>query len=238
MSLYRTATIIPNYLFDIWKGQRELPEFCKGFINLGLSFQIDIIQWTKSLIMITIWTNCWIIDTTSRPLDPLKWWLSLCYEAYENLNKPTYITLRFSKKTFPSFDKRLCLWSSYQVEGNSLWLGAPTFRGSNRMFKKTEDKYKKLHPSWSHSKIYKSSFLPRKGLAVSIFIVLIMILCFIPPILAAMFKINKVKVFGTPKVALVNVQVLNTQDEEKNYFSNFDSDTKFAVVDNSANVHI
>ena len=106
------------------------------------------------------------------------------------------------------------------------------------MFKKTEDEYKKLHPSWSHSKIYKSSFLPRKGLAVSIFMILIMILCFIPPILAAMFKINKVKVFGTPKVALVNVQVLNTQDEEKNYFSNFDSDTKFAVIDNSANVYI
>ena len=107
------------------------------------------------------------------------------------------------------------------------------------MFKKTEDKYKKLHPSWSHSKIYKNSFFPIKGLAVSIFIILIMILCFIPPILAAMFKINRVKVFGTPKkVALVNVQVLNTQDEEKNYFSNFDSDTKLAVVDNSANVHI
>ena len=39
-------------------------------------------------------------------------------------------------------------------------------------------------------------------------------------------------------MALVNIQVLNTQDEEKKYFSNFDSDTKLAVVDNSANVHI
>ena len=31
---------------------------------------------------------------------------------------------------------------------------------------------------------------------------------------------------------------MNTQDEENNIFSNFDSDTKLAVWDNSANVNI
>ena len=147
MSLYRTATKLPNLLFDIWNGQRELPEFCKGFIYMCQLLQEDTLQWIKWTIMMPIWTLCCILDTVTRPLDPLKWWLALCFEAYGNINKPTYITLRFSKTKLPSFDKRLCLFSSYQVEGNSLYLGAPTLRGSNFMFKKVNKKYKNLHSS-------------------------------------------------------------------------------------------
>ena len=45
--------------------------------------------------------------------------------------------------------------------------------------------------------------------------------------------------FGTPeKIALANIKVFNTKNDEEHYFSNFDSDTQFAVVDNSANVNI
>ena len=47
-------------------------------------------------------------------------WLLLLYEAYENLNKPMYIILRFPGKNFPSFDKVCCLLSYYQVRGNSM----------------------------------------------------------------------------------------------------------------------
>ena len=46
-------------------------------------------------------------------------------------------------------------------------------------------------------------------------------------------------IWETRKFSLVNIhKVLNTQDEERHYFSNFDSDTKFVVIDNSANVNI
>ena len=55
------------------------------------------------------WTLCCIFDTVSRPLDPLKWLLTLCYEAYRNINKSTSMTLRFSKRTVLSFDKRILL---------------------------------------------------------------------------------------------------------------------------------
>ena len=67
-----------------------------------------------------------------------------------------------------------------------------------------------------------------------------MILCFLPPFLEAFIKIHKAKLFGKPgKVALVNIhKVLNTQDEERHYFSNFDPDTKLMVLDYLANVNI
>ena len=108
------------------------------------------------------------------------------------------------------------------------------------MFKRTYVKYKRLHSSWSHSKIYKNSYLPRKGLVISLFIMMIIILSFVPPFLTAFMKIHQVKIFGrSTKNANVNIhKVLNTQDEENNYFSNFDYDTKLAVLDNSANVNI
>ena len=68
---------------------------------------------------------------------------------------------------------------------------------------------------------------------------MIMLLCFIPPVLQSLFKIHQGKLFGTPeKIALANIKVLNTKDDEEHYFSNFDSDTQFAVFDNSANVNI
>ena len=238
--MYRTDITTPKMLFDIWNGQRELPTFIKTIWNLYQSLQKDIIQWTKCLVMIPLWSICWFLDCITRPLDPLKWWLSLCYEAYENLHKPTYVTLRFSKKTFPSFDKRYCILSNYQVEGNSIWLGAPSSRGSNKMFKNTNVKYKNLHLSWPGSKISKNAHFPRKGFLITMILILFMIMCFIPPFMTAIFKINKVKLFGNKeKVALVNVRkVLNVNEEESSYFTNFDSDTKLAVVDNSANVHI
>ena len=201
--------------------------------------QEETLQWMKWTIMMPIWTSCCIFDTVTRPLDPLKWWLALCFEAYGNINKPTHITLRFTKKTYPSFDKRLCLFSSYQVEGNSLYLGAPTLRGSNFMLKKVTKKYKILHSSWQHTRISKHSCFPRKDLAISIFIMMIMTLCFLPPLIQSLFRIHKVKFFGQPqKKAYANIKVFNTKNDEEHYFSNFDSDTQFAVADNSANVNI
>ena len=56
----------------------------------------------------------------------------------------------------------------------------------------------------------------------------------------ALIKIHQVKLFWNPaKVIFVNIhKVFNTQDEENNYFSNFNLDTKLAFLDNSVNINI
>ena len=89
------------------------------------------------------------------------------------------------------------------------------------------------------------SRLPRSGILIKLIFMFLIISSFIPPFVTALINIPTAK-FATQNLHkqnkwCTNVSVkraLNTQGNNDGYFSNFDSDTKLAVIDNTANVNV
>ena len=93
--------------------------------------------------------------------------------------------------------------------------------------------------------MYKQSRLPKPGILRKLVVIFFFVLSFIPPFVTALLRIPVAKFAPKQQVKnstrCVNVSVkraLNTQEDNDGYFSNFDSDTKLAVIDNAANVNV
>ena len=92
------------------------------------------------------------------------------------------------------------------------------------------------------NKLYvtKASRLPRKRMILRLTFMFLITLSFVPSSLAALIRIPIAK-FSKVTSHRVHVSVkkaLNIQDDFHEYFTNFDSDTKLAVLDNAANVNV
>ena len=110
MTIVRTAIFFLNLIFII--------------INLSLkaSFHVikELLAWFCFLILISTYTSHYILEHILSPITCLFWWISLCVccckECFKN--EATKLTLRYSKtERLVPFDRRLCLYSSYQIEG-------------------------------------------------------------------------------------------------------------------------
>ena len=91
----------------------------------------------------------------------------------------------------------------------------------------------------------KKSRLPQSGILRKLVLIFFINLSFIPPFVTALMRIPVAKFTHKQQVKnitrCVNVSVkraLNTQEDNDGYFSNFDSDSKLAVIDNAANVNV
>ena len=110
MTIVRTAIFFLNITFII--------------INLSLkaSFHVikELLAWFCFLILISTYTSHYILEHMLSPITCFYWWMSLCVCCYKEClkNEATKLTLRTSKtERLVPFDRRLCLYSSYQIEG-------------------------------------------------------------------------------------------------------------------------
>ena len=207
----------------------------------------DVFVWTQSIAFFQLWIVLKFLDTITFFVDPLKWWICLCYAAWIEiqLNTTLSITLKIPKNNVPCFDSDYCLLSFYQVHSDFRWLSASVARGSSKLKTKVLGLYQLLHQSGHKSYVSKKSRLPQSGLLRKIMVIFFIVLSFIPSFVTALIRIPVAKLTHKHKIQnnkqCVNVSVLrahNSQEDDDGYFSNFDSDTKLAVIDNAANVNV
>ena len=120
VSFYRIAMFLPMFIYKVIKSVPMM------ILNLTHLFKIvlrDLFAWTQSLAFFLLWIVLKFLDTITFFMDPLKWWLCLCYAAWIDiqLNTTLSITLKIPKKNVPCFDSNYCLLSYYQVHFGLLW---------------------------------------------------------------------------------------------------------------------
>ena len=148
--------------------------------------------------------------------------------------------MKTPRRTFISFDKRLCLLSYYQLQGSRVWIGTSALREKMQLLNNVNHLFSKLKLISNKSCVTKASRLPRKGMILRLIFMFLITLSFIPPFLVAfiIIPITKFSKVNSHRVHVSVKRALNTQDDFHEYFTNFDSDTKLAVLDNAANVSV
>ena len=108
ISSYRIAMCLPIYIYKVMKSVPMM------ILNLTHFFKIvlqDIFAWTQSIAFFQLWIVLKCIDTITFFMDPLKWWICLCYAAWIDiqLNTSLSITLKIPKNNVPCFYSNYCL---------------------------------------------------------------------------------------------------------------------------------
>ena len=157
MTMFRTATFSLTHIFII------ITQFLKAIIYIIK----ELFAWFCFLVSISTYTSHYILEHILSPITCLCWWMSLCVCCYKECfkNKATMITLRKSKteKLVP-YDRKLCLFSSYQIEGCFIYL-SPLLRIQTSLTT-VVSKSKCCLLFLSYKTLYKteSCRIPRKGL--------------------------------------------------------------------------
>ena len=106
ISLFRLASKLPSYLESITSHAFQVSKI----------ICLDLLAWTKVMIMLLLLPLRIISIILLQPLMPLIWWLSLCRFAYADKDNPTVISSSAKKKNALSFDHKLMILSQVQVK--------------------------------------------------------------------------------------------------------------------------
>ena len=175
VSLYRIAIFLPIFLYKV---MRKVPLMIFILINFFKIVLQDVFTWTQSIAFFQLWIVLKFLDTITLFVDPLKWWICLCYAAWidNQLNTSSRITLKTPKNNVPCFDSNYCLLSYYQVHSDFGLLSASVARGSSKLRTKVLGFYQLLHQSGHTSYVSKKSRLPQSGILRKLVVIFFIVL--------------------------------------------------------------